>query len=114
MKALEFHKYFKPVQKTNLNIFKKRLNQDLKLKVTDRDKITPFTIQPEKLYNDFNRDEYKRNRLKFPLNVPVYYRKIYRPNEYLRTKKPYRHEKNFAVYTGNELLLSLNQFDHYL
>ncbi len=84
MKALEKAKYFKKVQKTNIKVFQRQLNKDLNFEITGKDVITPWTIIPDKLYRDFHRSTYKRHTMKFPMNVPVYYRHFYRPREYLR------------------------------
>jgi hypothetical protein len=70
--------------------------------------INPFTVMPNLLYNDFYREKYVRNKISFPITIPVHFWKIYHPNKFYRSIKVHPTTPNYAVYTGNEILLSLS------
>lgn len=95
------------IQRTNLNIFRKNKNNDMVFKVTGEDYNDPKSIVPTKYYSDFNRSNYKRHTLTFPIKVPTWYRWV--PNfKSLKLKpKPEPLVANYAHMTGNQLLLTL-------
>lgn len=97
-------------RRIKLNILTENRNADFKFKVAPKEHNTPHTIMPEKIYTDFNRETYKRHTLKFPIYLPITFRPILTrkdPSKYARVKPSV---PNYAVYTGNEILLSMKDF----
>lgn len=96
-----------------LNIFKDNANSNFKFYIPLKERNTPKTVLPEKIYNDFNRESYKRHNIKFPIYIPNSFRPVLTrkdPSKYTRVKPS---EINYAIYTGNEILLSLKDFNSY-
>lgn len=100
----------KYLQKVNLNVLRKNPNTDLSFKMSKMERSSPFTIIPEKIYTDFNRKSFKRHTLLFPINIPVYYRRITSPKEYFRHIREQPLIANYAHLTGNQLLITLLRF----
>lgn len=114
MKILDKSKYYKQIQKANIKLFKRNRNSDFKFTVHPLTKKSPLTLIPEPLYKDFERDKYKRHKIKFPINVPIYYRNVLVPKEYKRYRPVKRTQFNYGHCSGNQILLSLMNYKEYL
>ena len=100
---------YKKVTHFNLKIFKKQANVNLSFKLGKRERNTPYTVIPEKIYNDFDRKNYKRHTITFPIHLPMKYRIVPTPKDVLRYQRIKPIRINYADKTGNELLLSLRE-----
>lgn len=98
------------LQRTNLNILKKNRNVDLNFRLNASDRSNPHTIIPQKIYTDFDRKNYKRHTLSFPIKVPVWYRKVPAHKDYTRFIRDQPLVANYAHMTGNQLLLTLLRY----
>ncbi len=85
----------------DLRALKQNPNRDLKFEVPAKEVVSPFTIIPKSLYEDFNRESFVWNKISFPITIPVHYRKIYNPNKFYWSLKVYPKDPNYAIYTGN-------------
>jgi hypothetical protein len=101
----------KLMQRTNLKIFKRESNEGMNFKLTRIDRNNPFTIIPQKIFNDFERKSFKRHTIKFPIKIPTWYLPIYAPREVERRIKELPKHVNYAHLTGNQLLLTLLRYD---
>jgi hypothetical protein len=82
MKNLYKKEYLHPIKLYDLRALKQNPNRDLSFKVPGKEIANPNTIIPESLYNDFNRKDFFRNKISFPITIPVHYRRIYHPNKF--------------------------------
>ena len=105
--------------KNNIKTLKNNPNTDFRSIVPVVERNSPFSLIHDHIYRDFDRHKYKRNRIMFPINIPIKFRpffnkKLYR--EQIRKSRPYVDGKgrpNLAISTGNQLLLSLyNESDY--
>lgn len=111
MQAVFVGRRHKLIQRTNPNIFLKNPNTDKKFGLTPEDYNDPHSIIPSKLYNDFNRGDYQRHTLTFPIKVPTWY-KVRRVESQIARREPVRpNVPNYAHLTGNQLLLSLLRYE---
>ncbi len=101
----------KTIQFMNLKIFKRQDNRDMSFKLTAMEKNNPFTIIPTKVYQDFDRKNFKRHTIKFPIVIPVWQRTVYAPKEAERAIRQLPNEVNYSYLTGNQLLLTLLKYD---
>ena len=107
---LNYKSMYRKIKKLNLKIFKDRANVDKKFIIPKRDRNTPYTVLPTQIYEDFDRQSYKRHTINFPMNLKYTVRRVPIPKDVLRYKRLSAIKPNFANLTGNELLLALK--DH--
>lgn len=111
MKASLVTKTYRKVQRTNPNIFIKNSNQDMKFELKPVDFNDPTSIIPSKLYNDFNRTQFQRHTLSFPIKVPTWYKKVPSTKQVARETRVMPVNPNYAHLTGNQLLLTLLRYE---
>ena len=89
-------------------------NVEFKSVVINKEKNTPFTLINNYQYRDFDREKYIRNKINFPINIPIKYRTTFDVKQFkkdIKQSKPYVDGKgrpNLAAATGNQLLVSLH------
>ena len=103
-------KKFRFIFKPNLNIFKKNENVDLKFRIGKKEFNTPRSILPEKVYEDFNRSQFKRHKITFPIQLPVVKMRISNIKEYNKFMRVKPNQANYSHLTGNQILLTLLRY----
>lgn len=103
----------------NTNILRKGRNMLFKSVLAPFQKNEPFHVINEYQYRDFHRNKYIRNRMLFPINIPTYFKVSFNYKAYKRDVRKRRPlidlsgRPNWAVASGNQFLLSLNQIEKY-
>lgn len=87
MLRIDRSKYFKLKKFYDFRGLTQNLNRDLDYSINAKEIMNPNTIIPNTLYNKFYKDSYVRNKILFPITIPIYYRHVYLPKDYLRTIK---------------------------
>ena len=103
----------------NTKLLRKGRNMLFKSVLAPYQANEPFHLINEYQYRDFHRDKYVRNRLLFPLNIPTSFRLFFNYKAYRRDVRKRRFfvdlngRPNWAIASGNQFLLSLNQIEKY-
>lgn len=72
--GIDRQKYFKLKKFYDTRLLSQNLNRDLSFKVPGKEIASPFTIIPQSVYESFNKDKYVRNKISFPITIPIHYR----------------------------------------
>lgn len=110
---IDHKKYFKLKKFHDTRMLSQNPNKDLSFKVPGKEIINPFTVIPQSVYHEFHRDTYVRNKISFPITIPIHYRHVYLPKDYMREVKETPKGINLAIHSGNQLLYSLSKFEDY-
>ena len=104
---------YRTVRFANKRFLRGIQNTNLRLFVPHEERNSPFTITPQQHYDDFHRDQYQRNKVTFPVVVPLRRRVFPFDKDEKRFGFQPSKEIDFTACSGNELLLCLKDFRDY-